>query len=137
MSNTTRPRPTDTDPPDADRQFRSEARYKQLLRTVEHNTGGPGHTQRAGVRRCELHLILVSHGSYNREALKQSIRTALTDEVRSADLVEWRDEDGVSRLARRTEQGLKMVIAEQNMREEPDVELQAWAADQLEAIKGD
>lgn len=138
MPSTTDHRPTDDQTPTDDRdRDRVRQRYDRVLRTVEQNTGGPGEPQRAGLRRPELHVILVSHGPYDREEVEQSIRAALADEVRPPDLVEWHDEEGVPRLARRTVEGLRMVVAEQNMRDEPDVELQEWAAEQLEEVRDD
>lgn len=103
-----------------DDQPRVEQRYDAVLRCIEYQTGGPGNDQRAGVPRPQVHLHLAVHGPYDLQGVKQSIREAIEND----DVLAFDDEDGRERLARRTPEGLKMVVAEQNMREHPDVDLQ-------------
>lgn len=113
-------------------QSRGEHRYERVLRVVEYNTGGPNEPQRAGVRRCEVHLILVAHGPYDLDRVEYSIGKALTD----GDLFVFEDEAGRERLARRTPEGLRAVVGEQNAREEPDVDLQERCVEALQEVDG-
>lgn len=112
----------------------SKARYDQLIQTVRQNTGGPGTPMRAGITRPHLALICVAHGSMTRSGFEVALGAALEDGAARARLVEYDDEAGQCRVACRTEGGLRAVVAEQNQRESPDVELQERMAEELREV---
>ncbi len=103
-------------------------RYQQVLRTTEHNTGGPDAPQAATITPSQVALHLAAHGPHTATGVKESIQAAREQ----GDLVAL-DVAGEQRLARGTEAGLKAVVAEQNCRADPDVDVIEQA---VAALKG-
>ena len=114
-----------------DRQ-RRKARYESVLACVEKNTGRPGRPQRAGIEPARVVMHLAAHGRYDHDAVRRSIQAARSND----DLLKWTDGEGTARLSRTTVEGLQAVVAEQNQRETPDVELCTRVSNLKEAIHG-
>lgn len=114
----------------------AKARFQQLIHTVRQNTGGPGTPDRAGITRPQLALHCVAHGSMTRTGFESALDAALGQGAGDPRLVSWMDEEDRERVACRTEDGLRAVIAEQNMREEgADVQLQEQIAKELAEVR--
>lgn len=98
-----------TDPDDVDR----EERYRALLRTVEHNTGGPQPPA------ATEHVItgILCQSKYT----PKGVRTVITAAVEHGDLIRFEGPDGRRRLARTTEDTLRAVAV--------------WAADRPDPVK--
>lgn len=102
-------------------------RYQRVLRTIDYQTGYPDSHQRAGVTRPTLTAILVNHTGIPLDRAKATIQAAIQND----DVFQYRDRDGRPRLALATPEGLRAVIAEENHREHPDLELIEACASQL------
>jgi hypothetical protein len=85
---------------DADRRRESRERYRDVLRTVAHQTSPE---QLPGVRPLHVRLHQATHGQYSHDDVDSAIRAALEND----DLLRWRDADGEIRLTLRTEPDLK------------------------------
>lgn len=96
----------------------SRARYESVVRTVEHNTGGPDTNLPAGVR-----WSTVGQNRFHAGESWDDVHSALLAACSNGDLVRYRDRAGTVRYCRRTVDALRDVIEAESTREHPSREL--------------
>lgn len=108
-------------------------RYEQVLDAIEHNTGGADHPQPPGIRKPNLMVVLVLHGSLTVSEAESALKAARENE----DVVRYEGRAGRWRYIRATEDAFRDLIGAENQRENPRTELIEWAVDRIAEVASD
>lgn len=119
--------------PDGGPELEPKEQYQKLLRAVEYNTGGPDEPLPAGMEKNHALRTASGHGRYDVDGVKSAIRQA----ARRDGLLLWRDRDDCLRLTLTDEESLKALVAEENARPYPDVDLIEHCRDLIQEARDD
>lgn len=106
-------------------------RYESVLRAIEHNTGFPDDPYPAGMPESAILVNRCVHADFDPD----DIETDLNQARKNGDVVRWQDREGRYRYALTTVEGLRAIVAEENVREHPSRALLEDVAGRIREVR--